>query len=153
MRPPYPCTSEPRKHDAKVGCALIAAVLGSGGGRDESTGTSSARRAPRGWFRGAAVELRLAADSPVGWRDGVDERMAAQIGFEFGGRQRLGVEVALRLLALLIQEERGLRGRLHALGDHFKAEIVRHRDERTHDRGVAGIVGDLADEAAVDLDP
>ena len=79
--------------------------------------------------------------------------MAAQIGLEFGGRQRLGIEVALRLLALLVQEERRLRGRLHALRDHFEAEIVRHRDQRAHDRGVAGVVGDLADEAAVDLDP
>jgi hypothetical protein len=75
------------------------------------------------------MELRFTVDALAGLPSGVDEWMVAQIGFEFGSRQRLGIEIALRFLTFMVQEERRLGVRLDALRDHFEAEIVRHRDE------------------------
>src|SRR2546428_603264 len=54
---------------------------------------------------------------------------------------------------MLLEQELGLRAGLHAFGNHFETEVVRHRDQRPHNGGVAGVVGDLGHEAAVDLDP
>src|SRR5579871_493205 len=43
--------------------------------------------------------------------------LGAEIGLEVRGRERLGVEEALRLLALLVEQKARLRGGLDALGD------------------------------------
>ena len=53
---------------------------------------------------------------------------------------------------MLVEQERRLRLRLDPFGDHLEPEIVRHGDQRAHDGGVLGVVGDVAHEAAVDLD-
>src|SRR5215472_16032580 len=55
---------------------------------------------------------------------------AAQIVLELAGRKRLGVEEALRLLALLREQEGSLRRHLDAFGNDLEVEIVRHGDER-----------------------
>ena len=53
---------------------------------------------------------------------------------------------------MLVEQERGLCRRLDALGDDAEPEVVRHRDQRAHDRGILRVVCDLADEEAVNLD-
>jgi hypothetical protein len=46
-----------------------------------------------------------------------------------------------------------LCGRLDTLGNDFQAEVVRHRDQGSHDCGVIRAFSDLHDEAAIDLYP
>src|SRR5256885_8558941 len=69
-----------------------------------------ARNAPA-LFGLGGLQLRAAAavDPLVGMIHGLQAELPrAQIGLEVGGRERLGIQVALRLFALLVEEERGL---------------------------------------------
>src|SRR5450631_377124 len=72
--------------------------------------------------------------------------------FELGQWQRRAEVVALDLVALVAPEERQLGGRLDAFGDDLQVEAVAHLDDCQSDGGVVGVVGDLADEAEVDLE-
>src|SRR2546423_7909087 len=68
-----------------------------------------ARNAPA--LLGLGRDLRAAAriDSLVGMIHRLQTELPrAQIGLEVGGRERLGIKGALRLFALLVEQERGL---------------------------------------------
>ena len=58
---------------------------------------------------------------------------------------------ALQLIAALLTQEGLLLGRLHALGGHRQAQRVAELDDGDGDGFVLGVAGDVADEAAVDL--
>src|SRR5665213_3746154 len=78
----------------------------------------------------------------------------AQIGFKVTGWHRLGVEVALQLLAFFRTQEGGLRRGFNALGDYLEPEVVRHYDDRAHNGRIfrRGLGGDLAHETLINLD-
>src|SRR5581483_3169037 len=56
-----------------------------------------------------------------------------------------------RARAAPLLQEIHLRRALHAFGDDFDLEAVRHADDRGDHRGIVGIALDVAHEAAVDL--
>src|SRR5262245_51274979 len=102
---------------------------------------------------GLALKLCMRAD-PLLCGSLIERQMAgSQIRLEISGRQRLGVEVTLRLLTPFLQQKGSLCGSLDPLRNDFETEIVCHRNQRAHDCGIAGVVGDLTYECTVDLDP
>src|SRR5262249_24586281 len=102
---------------------------------------------------GLASKLCMRADPVLCGRLIKRQVAGPQIHLEISCRQGLGVEVTLRLLTLLLQQKGSLSGSLDPLRNDFETEIVRHRNQRAHDCGIAGVVGDLTYECTVDLDP
>jgi len=60
----------------------------------------------------------------------------------------------LEFIAFFRAQKGGLRRSLDALSNDFKSKIVRHHNDRAHDRDVCGrvFVGDLADKGLIDLE-
>src|SRR5262249_53150123 len=67
-------------------------------------------------------------------------------------RKRGRIQIALREGTAEIAQQRRLFDRLDALGDETQAEIYGEAGDRAHDRAVAEIGGDVAHEAAIDLE-
>src|SRR5258706_4777443 len=61
------------------------------------------------------------------------------------------IEMALRLVASHRAQRRALLGGFDRFGDDLEAEAMPERDDRLHDRRVAGIAEHACDERAVDL--
>src|SRR3546814_934197 len=74
-----------------------------------------------------------------------------QLG-EFAGTDTGAVPKTLDLVAATGEQILFLLLGLDAFGNDADIKAARHRDDRIDDRGVGGIVGDVANERAVDLD-
>src|SRR5207247_9925092 len=70
---------------------------------------------------------------------------------EFGNRQRLRKEIALRLLAAEPLQIGDLLGSLDTFGDDRQAEGSRHLDDGTDNGGIAVLVLDAGHERGLDL--
>jgi hypothetical protein len=62
-------------------------------------------------------------------------------------------QVALELVAVVVQQEPELLLRLDALGDHAQSEAVRHQDDSRGDRRVVRVCRQVVHKRAVDLQP
>ena len=127
----------------------IAAVSGRWGRCAEKLSRDGRALRPRPLAAGSHIWPRQAGDGAVRLflsrlHHLQGEPPFAKIAFEIGGRKRHRVEETLRLLAVLVQEKARLRFRLDAFGDDAEPEVVRHRDERAHDGGILGVIGDAA---------
>src|SRR5580704_2170856 len=72
--------------------------------------------------------------------------------FDLGGRHRGAAKEALILIAAHAPQYAELFLRLHTLRDHLQPQSMRQRDDRAHNRGIAGVCCDIADETAIDLE-
>src|SRR5437016_2358071 len=73
-----------------------------------------------------------------------------QIG-ERLGRCRLGEEITLAFVAVVLAQEGELLRGLHAFGEHTQAEAVAHGDDRLRKRRVAPAFDEARNERPVDL--
>ena len=61
-------------------------------------------------------------------------------------------EKTLGLITVALTQKIHLRSGLHPLGDDLEIEIVGQRDDRLGNRRIVGILGNIANEGAIDLE-
>ena len=105
----------------------------------------SVRRRGRQVGRSAHAHLRMALERQAG------HLVAATTPGEFVGRERVGEQETLALVAAQLHELFQLPACLNALADHRHPKLMSHNCEALNNRPVALRVADLSDEAAVNL--
>ena len=79
------------------------------------------------------------------------ERLDAQVAQRVGGIAGLGEQEPLREAATHVAQDFELLPGLDAFGDHLDVEAARHGDDGADDGVIRRVGGDVAHEAAVDL--
>ena len=108
---------------------------------------SASGRLPRGFAEPVVVRFRqivgwrIARGGEVHWYDALGEQRLHR-----GAIQRTGQQKALRSMASQIEQCPGRGGSFDALRDDLESERVRHGDDSLHDRQIACVGAEIADE-------